>query len=91
MLNKSVQQQMDEKMCRPGYRWHGKPLNRCLPGAVVYSDKDPVIDPPPVEDPPGPQPEPPPTEGPPPETVNPEQAIAKERAQRVLERRKQNA
>ena len=28
-MNKSVQQLMDEKMCRPGYRWN-ETLKRCL-------------------------------------------------------------
>ena len=28
-MNKSVQQLMDEKMCRPGYRWN-ETLQRCL-------------------------------------------------------------
>ena len=28
-MNKSVQQMMDEKMCRPGYRWN-ETLQRCL-------------------------------------------------------------
>ena len=31
---KSVQEMMDEKMCRPGYRWSGEPLNKCLPAAI---------------------------------------------------------
>ena len=34
---KSVQERMDEEMCRPGYRWHGEPLNKCLPGAYIGS------------------------------------------------------
>jgi len=40
---KSVQEMMDETMCRPGYRWHGEPLNRCLPAAVPedYRPEDP--------------------------------------------------
>ena len=28
-MNKSVQQLMDEKMCRPGYQWN-ETLQRCL-------------------------------------------------------------
>lgn len=78
---KSVQQQMDEKMCRPGYRWHGEPLNRCLPAAVIDRGGDTVTDPPPIADPPGPAPEPPPAED-----VTPDQAIAKEKAKRMQSR-----
>ena len=51
---KSVQEMMDEKMCRPGYRWYGEPLNRCLPAAVPgdFENSQPVpADPPPVEQP----------------------------------------
>ena len=59
---KSVQEMMDEKMCRPGYRWHGEPLNRCLPAALP-SDYQPPADPetpappPPTEELPAPTPE----------------------------------
>ena len=71
---KSVQEMMDEKMCRPGYRWHGEPLNRCLPAAVPEDYKKPE---PPTTDPPNPEPprpDPPVTEPP----VTPEEAIAAE-------------
>ena len=62
---KSVQEMMDEKMCRPGYRWYGEPLNRCLPAAAP-SDYRPDT----------PEPEvPPPTEDPAP---NPDAAISAE-------------
>ena len=79
---KSVQQMMDEKMCRPGYRWSGEPLNKCLP-AVAYIPRDrPSLPDRPPSDPPQP-----PTEGtpaiPPPETQpTPDQAIAAEAAKR---------
>ena len=51
---KSVQEMMDEEMCRPGYRWYGEPLNRCLPAAVPgdFKSSEPApADPPPVEQP----------------------------------------
>ena len=51
---KSVQEMMDEKMCRPGYRWYGEPLNRCLPAAVPgdFKSSQPAPEtPPPVEQP----------------------------------------
>lgn len=54
LYKKSVQEMMDEKMCRPGYRWYGEPLNRCLPAAVPsdYRPDTPEPDvPPPTEDP----------------------------------------
>ena len=72
---KSVQEMMDEKMCRPGYRWHGEPLNKCLPAAVPsdYRSAEP-------SDPPNP----PSTEGEPapaPE-MTPDQAVQAEKMAR---------
>ena len=68
---KSVQERMDEEMCRPGYRWHGEPLNKCLPGAVIGSSI------------PGPGiPEPQPTPEPAPETPTADEAISAEMAKR---------
>ena len=73
---KSVQEMMDEKMCRPGYRWHGEPLNRCLPAAVPgnYRRKGPTTDAPPALD----MPDAPPEQAAPP----PDMAIAAEAAKR---------
>ena len=73
---KSVQEMMDEKMCRPGYRWHGEPLNRCLPAAVPsnYQKKGPTTDTPPTPD----MPDAPPEQAGPP----PDMAIAAEAAKR---------
>ena len=48
---KSVQERMDEEMCRPGYRWHGEPLNRCLPAAVIDTSKPDISDPVPSPEP----------------------------------------
>lgn len=67
---KSVQERMDEEMCRPGYRWHGEPLNRCLPGAVVDTSGPP----------PDPAPEPLPEPAPEPPTAD--EAVAVEMAKR---------
>ena len=37
-MEKSVQQMMDERMCRPGYRWNDT-LKRCLAaGGGAYTD-----------------------------------------------------
>ena len=37
-MDKSVQQLMDERMCRPGYRWN-ETLKRCLAmGGGAYTD-----------------------------------------------------
>ena len=58
---KSVQEMMDEKMCRPGYRWYGEPLNRCLPAAVPgnFRNSQPAPEAPaPVEQPAPPPPPP---------------------------------
>ena len=70
---KSVQQMMDEKMCRPGYRWHGEPLNRCLPAALPSGYSKPG-----TPDTPAP-PSPPAEEAPMP---TPDQAISTEAAAR---------
>ena len=35
-MEKSVQQLMDEKMCRPGYRWN-ETLQRCLAAGAIDS------------------------------------------------------
>ena len=53
---KSVQEMMDETMCRPGYRWLDEPLNRCIPAAVPASKNPPTT---PSEPTPEPAPEPP--------------------------------
>ena len=48
-MNKSVQQMMDERMCRPGYRWNDT-LKRCLAeGGGIKEPADP--EPPPGEKP----------------------------------------
>ena len=60
LYKKSVQEMMDEKMCRPGYRWYGEPLNRCLPAAVPsdFKSSQPAPEAPaPVEQPAPPPPE----------------------------------
>ena len=67
---KSVQERMDEEMCRPGYRWHGEPLNRCLPAAVI--DKSG----------PTPAPSPEPLPEPAPETPTADEAVVAEMAKR---------
>ena len=66
---KSVQEMMDETMCRPGYRWLGEPLNKCVPAAVPGS-----YEPNPPSDPD--------TPAPPPEQPTPDEAIAAESAKR---------
>ena len=38
-MNKSVQQIMDENMCRPGYRWNDT-LKRCLAAGVSEPKAD---------------------------------------------------
>ena len=51
-MDKSVQQLMDERMCRPGYRWN-ETLKRCL-GPSVAPDKPEIPadpEPPPGEKP----------------------------------------
>ena len=68
-VEKSVQEAMDEKMCRPGYRWYGEPLNRCLPAAVPVDYRPDVPEP----DVPPPNEEPPPT---------PDEAVAAESKKR---------
>lgn len=52
-MKKSVQQLMDEQMCRPGYRWNDT-LKRCLGAGGGGGD---LPDPPPEPDP-VPEPEP---------------------------------
>ena len=51
-MDKSVQQLIDEKMCRPGYRWNDT-LKRCLAEgggfAETPGDKPPVENQPPAE------------------------------------------
>jgi len=47
-MKKSVQQLMDERMCRPGYRWNDT-LKRCLGAGGGGGDKAP--EPPPEVDP----------------------------------------
>ena len=37
-IQKSRQQQIDEAMCRPGYRWN-ETLGRCVGGAYIPADK----------------------------------------------------
>ena len=62
VMQKSVQQLMDERMCRPGYRWNDT-LKRCLAaggGDYEFPDTPPVPDP----DKPGATPEPPPGQKP---------------------------
>ena len=56
---KSVQEMMDEKMCRPGYRWYGEPLNRCLPAAVPsdFESDQPSPETPAPDEQPAPPPE----------------------------------
>ena len=55
-MDKSVQQMMDERMCRPGYRWNDT-LKRCLAaGGVANGEEvgnlpDADIEPPPGEKP----------------------------------------
>ena len=71
---KSVQERMDEEMCRPGYRWHGEPLNKCLPGAVI-NRSGPMPTPSPE-----PAPEPALEPAPPPPTAD--EAVAAEMAKR---------
>ena len=36
-IQKSRQQQIDEAMCRPGYRWN-ETLGRCVGGAYIPAD-----------------------------------------------------
>ena len=38
----NYQQFMDETMCRPGYQWMGKPINRCVAAGDGRPVKDPV-------------------------------------------------
>ena len=54
VMNKSVQQLMDERMCRPGYRWNPT-LKRCLGMGGPISD--PGLDDLPEFDTPEPPPE----------------------------------
>jgi len=78
----SYQQMMDEKMCRPGYRWTGEPLNRCLP-AVAWTPNKPGTPSPQPDNPETPPPTPPlPEEIPDAPMPSPEQAIAMEKAVR---------
>lgn len=48
MYERSIQEQIDRKMCRPGYTWN-KTLKECLPAAVGYV-KEPDIKPNPGPD-----------------------------------------
>ena len=65
---KSVQEMMDEKMCKPGYTWLGEPLNKCVPAAVPDSYREPPAE----------TPQPQPT----PEQPSADQAIAAEASAR---------
>ena len=56
-MNKSAQQLMDERMCRPGYRWNPT-LKRCLGMGGGGVDADPGLDPLPEFDTPEPPPAP---------------------------------
>ena len=53
---KSVQEMMDETMCRPGYKWLGEPLNRCIPRAAPSGNSsidefgEPTPEPPSADD-----------------------------------------
>jgi len=51
-MKKSVQELIDESMCRPGYRWNDT-LKKCLGAggafAEVPGEKPPVENPPPAE------------------------------------------
>ena len=38
MLERSIQEQIDRKMCRPGWTYN-KTLKECLPAAVGYVEK----------------------------------------------------
>ena len=79
----SYQQMMDEKMCRPGYRWTGEPLNKCLP-AVAYTYKKPGVPGIPTPSPDVPTPAPPVAEEPPGmPTPTPDEAVAIEMAARM--------
>ena len=49
VMNKSVQQIMDERMCRPGYRWNDT-LKRCL-GPAGSGDMPADPEPPPGQKP----------------------------------------
>ena len=49
-MDKSAQQLMDERMCRPGYRWNDT-LKRCLGPAGTPSKPDADPEPPPGEKP----------------------------------------
>ena len=49
VMEKSVQQLLDEKMCRPGYRWNDT-LKRCL-GPAGGGDNSADPEPPPGEKP----------------------------------------
>ena len=53
-MRKSRQQEMDERMCRPGYRWN-ETLGRCLGGyaggEIDKGPKDPTKPPAPPEQP----------------------------------------
>ena len=44
VMKKSAQQLMDERMCRPGYRWNDT-LKRCLGPGVGKQEPLPDIDP----------------------------------------------
>ena len=72
---KSVQEMMDEKMCRPGYRWLGEPLNKCVPAAVPNQRGNGQLPGVPSETP---QPQPQPT----PEQPSADQAVAAEASAR---------
>ena len=52
VMEKSVQQLMDERMCRPGYRWNDT-LKRCLAagGGIDIDKPDADPEPPPGEKP----------------------------------------
>ena len=99
-LKKSRQEQLDEEMCRPGYRWSGKPLYKCLPAASYriaplpddFGNDAPSF---PLPDrPTNPQPpsEPPSDSQPAPEIEMPapEEAIAKEMIKRQNKKVKEN-
>ena len=85
---KSVQEMMDERMCRPGYTWSGEPLNKCLPRAVPANyrpqpmpepapDPDPITNPEVSEDLPPVAPE-----------ISPEQAIQAEKMARAASKKR---
>jgi hypothetical protein len=62
-MDKSVQQLMDERMCRPGYRWNST-LKRCLAAGGYGNGEFPETPPVPDPDIPEATPEPPPGQKP---------------------------